>query len=134
MAVSPQIKQVIFSDLPLNLTKHPVTNKLVTVKNDASISQALKNLVLTNFYERRYDPLFGCGVRELLFENMTPGVARDIEKRIELAIQNYEPRIQILDINVTPQYDDNRFDCTIVYRSINQQIPSQVTISLERVR
>ena len=65
--ISPTRSEVIFKDIPLNFIPHPVTKTINPLKNTDAIKQALKNLILTNHYEKPFHPEIGCGVRELLF-------------------------------------------------------------------
>ena len=133
-SVNPSIKELVFSDLPIEFTSHPITKKLVVKKNESAVKQALKNLILTNFYERPYKPLFGGNISALLFENLDLSTASDLEQQIKLAVQNYEPRVELYEVNVQPNYDQNRFDVTIVFRVVNQKDPTELSFFLERVR
>ena len=94
----------------------------------------MKTLVLTDKYERPYKPLFGGNIRGKLFENFGPIVNMEVREQIELAIQNYEPRVKILDIRTTANDDLNTLEVTIEFFIRNQTGRESTTISLERIR
>lgn len=127
-------KQVFYKDFDLRFIAHPITGKLGIKKNAESVKQAVKNLILTNFYERPYQPLFGSGVRELLFENFTPFTQDGIEEAIKTALTNFEPRVELLDILFGGNPDLNQLSVSIIFRPINTVEAITLNLSLDRVR
>jgi phage baseplate assembly protein W len=90
------LKKITYKDFDLSFRRHPSTGKLLVKKNDEAVKQAVKNLVLTNRYERPYHPEFGGDIRSKLFENFTSISKSELESRINIAIGNYEPRVQLV--------------------------------------
>ena len=103
----------IYSDLDLSFNPNPITGDLMLVKNSVAVIRALRNLILTNVYEKPFNPEFGSSVRKLLFENMSPFIASTLSKELINTIQNYEPRVSIKQLTVTPDYDNNSYSVTI---------------------
>jgi phage baseplate assembly protein W len=128
-----------FRDLDLSFNIHPVKkdiNKHVGVK---AVINSIKNLVLTNHYEKPFQPEIGSNVRKLLFENLDPITAIALQREIYQVIKNYEPRAisdnkDDIQVIVKPDYDRNAFSVEIYFRVINQTQPITVTFFLERIR
>lgn len=114
-----------FKDIDLSFKTHPVTNDLTIIRNESAIKKSIKNLVQTNLTERFFNLTIGSDVRNRLFDFVDVGTASLIEKQIELVIQNYEPRVDNLNINVDPRVDENSFDVTITFNIIGQDFPLQ---------
>ena len=123
-----------FKDLDLNFTIHPVKKDINTHKNEYAIINSVKNLISTNFYERPFRPEIGSGIRNLLFENVDPIVAAQLERAIQETIINYEPRVQIYDLQTKPSPDENRYDVTLTFFIINNPNPITIDFFLERIR
>jgi phage baseplate assembly protein W len=98
------------------------------------VINSVKNLVSTNFYERPFRPELGSGVRSLLFENVDPIIAAQIERAIAEVINNYEPRVRILDLNATAYPDDNLYSMKMTFMIINNPNPITIDFFLERIR
>ena len=115
-----------FSDIDLNFTAHPVTGDLVKRYDDAAIKQSVKNLVLTQNYERPFHSEIGSTLRGLLFEPASPITARLIEKAIQQTILNFEPRV-VLD-GVVAQFspDNNSVYVTVYNRQHNNPTDNQL--------
>jgi phage baseplate assembly protein W len=94
----PELKEPIFKDIPLSFTAHPVTGNVKALVNRDAVKQSVKNIVLTNFYERPYSPNLGGNILSQLFENMDPITEYNIAKNIRQALDNYEPRAIIDEI------------------------------------
>jgi len=129
-----EIEQEIFRDIPLNLTVHPVTGNLRVLTNAESIKQSVKNIVLTNFYERPYNPEFGGDVLSQLFENMDPITEYNISKNIRVSLENYEPRAIVEDIITTVYEDQNTLAVKIKFSVQTIPEPLEVNVLLERIR
>ena len=127
--------EVVYRDFDMRFIPHPVTGKLILRKNDESVKQALKNLILTDLGERRYRPLFGSTVRRSLFDNYTSFTQDNIRSAIKTAIKNYEPqRVELLDIIFTGDPDKNELNIAVVFRSNNATEATTLNLSVERVR
>jgi phage baseplate assembly protein W len=124
----------IFRDLDLKFNVHPVKKDVTKHVNEYAIINSIKNLVSTNFYERPFRPEIGSGIRNLLFENIDPVVAAQLERAIQETILNYEPRVQIYDIQTKASPDENRYDVTLTFFIINNPNPITIDFFLERIR
>ena len=117
-SLNPLLKEVVFSDVNVTFTPHPVTGKLPVLKNADAVKRAVRNLILTNFGERQYDPLYGGNIRAMLFENTDdPLLDALIRTRIETAIENYEPRAKVDRVVVDVKPDSNALVIKIRYVS-----------------
>lgn len=123
-----------FRDLDLNFTIHPVKKDINVLKNEYAIINSVKNLVLTNFYERPFQPEIGSNVRRLLFENIDAFLAAQIERAIEETIQNFEPRVRVSRITAFPRPDENRYSVELEFFVVNLTNPITINFFLERVR
>lgn len=126
--------EIVFSDIPVNLDVHPVSRDLLKITNNNSVIRSVRNLVLTKFYERPFQPRLASNVTGLLFENFDPITEENIRDQIEEVIVNYEPRAELLDIRVDARPEQNRFSVSIIFRVVNQTEPVEANIFLERVR
>ena len=133
-AANPLTKELIFSDINSTFTPHPVTGKVTVLRNEEAVKRALRNLILTDFYERPYEPLFGGNIRAILFENSDPFIEYQVKKQIQTAINNFEIRVNILEVEVQSSPDSNQLNINIFFFIENQKDPVELTINLERVR
>jgi phage baseplate assembly protein W len=99
-----------------------------------AVVNSIKNLILTNYYEKPFQPEFGSSVRGLLFENLDSITATTIKGEIERTIQNYEPRATVENINVIADYDKNGFKVYLEFSIVNQTTPITINFFLERIR
>jgi phage baseplate assembly protein W len=129
-----QDKTRTFRDLDLNFEIHPIRKDINILKNEFAIINSVKNLVLTNFYERPFQPQLGSNVRRLLFENVDTILAAQLERAVEETIKNFEPRVQISKITAIPKPDENKYDMTLEFFVINNANPITINFFLERVR
>jgi phage baseplate assembly protein W len=123
-----------FKDLDLNFTIHPVKKDINTHKNEYAIINAIKNLVLTNHYERLFQPEIGSNIRRLLFENIDSVTASQIEREIVETIDNFEPRARTSKVDVLPDPDNNGFKVELEFFVINNPNPITINFFLERIR
>ena len=123
-----------YRDIDLDFARNPVTNDVNIVEDVVSVKRAVKNLVQTNFYERPFQPELGCGIRELLFEPFTPMTKVFLERKIEEVLINYEPRIQLQNVEVDDDQDKNRLVVDIYFYVIGVPGPQVVETFLQRVR
>jgi len=123
-----------YSDLNLNFKKNPATNDVAKLKDVEAVKRAVRNLILTNRFERPFHPEIGSDIRSLLFENMTPVVEVLLKDRIKETIDVYEPRADVTDIIVSGDSDRNEYRVQIEFRVLNVPDPIVVTEFLQRLR
>ena len=124
-----------FKDISLSFEPHPVTKDLAILKNERAISRSIRNIVETIPSERYFDPDFGSDVRSSLFENIDFGIIGVVESQILESIANYEPRVDNVQVEVLPEYDNNALEVTVIYDIIGQDLPTQeYTFILEATR
>lgn len=114
-----------FKDLSMSFQVNPLNKDLIEIKNETAIARSIRNLVFTYPGERFFEPLLGYGPNQSLFENLDEAYASKIESDIRNAINNFEPRVELVDLTVEPVFDDNTFNITIKYRIVGVDIPSQ---------
>jgi len=124
----------IYKDLDLNFRAHPITKDVVKRTGNASIVGALRNLILTNNYEKPFQPNFGSRVRSLLFEDVSFITANLLQSEIQETIQRFEPRVSVDAIRVQANPEQNRYDITLKFFINNLQAPVTVNFFLEKVR
>lgn len=123
-----------YSDLDLDFIAHPTT-KDVAIKTGAdAIKRSVRNLIMTNFYEKPFRPGIGSNATKLLFDNMSPLVSTFLENAIREVIRNYEPRVELISVVVQPDFDNNGYTARLDFIVINRNQPLTTTIFLERVR
>ena len=124
-----------FLDLSASFQTNPLSSDLIALKNESAIARSVRNLVLTAQGERPFQPVLGTGVSRLLFENMDKLTASAIRSEIRTTIENYEPRVEISEILVDPDYEGNAFNVTLQYFIIGIDVPEQeLTFALEPTR
>ena len=123
-----------YIDLNLNFNKNPATKDVAKLKDVEAVKRAVRNLILTNRFERPFHPEIGSDIRSLLFENMTPVVEVLLKDRIKETIDVYEPRADVTDIIVSGDTDRNEYRVQIEFRVLNIPDPIIVTEFLQRLR
>jgi phage baseplate assembly protein W len=123
-----------FSDLDFNFTRHPVTNDVAMKYDEEAIKQAVKNLVLTQHYERPFHSEIGSQIRGLLFEPASPMTVMLLKRAISDTIINFEPRVRLLDVNVRYTPDQNAISATIEFAIVNTTRPLTISLTLKRTR
>lgn len=124
----------IFSDLDLNFIANPVTQDISRKFDESAIKQAVKNLIMTNHYERLFHPEIGSQVTGLLFEPFSPLLKVTMERAITNTINNYEPRVQLLNVEVRLNEDNHTVYVAITFRIVNTERPLVVDFTLRRTR
>lgn len=125
---------VRYSDFGLDFIPSPDTGNL-SVKTDASaIKQSLANLMMISFGEKPFHPEIGFGLRNYLFENITPIVISAMRRHIEEIITSYEPRVNIISIDFTDDVDSNELGITIYFTALNLENPIKLEFIVQRVR
>ena len=95
----------IYSDIDLFFGKKTSNDDIQSITDIKAVKRSVRNLVLTNHYERPFHPEIGSGVRDMLFENMTPITAQILSRKIEDVINNFEPRVRLVGITANPNFD-----------------------------
>lgn len=127
-------KTYVNADLDLSFNPNPVTGDINPLRDIEAIKRSVKNLILTNFQERPFQPEIGSGVRGLLFELADPITIHDIETAISRTINNFEPRVNLLEVEVTDDVDNNAYNVSITFQIIATEQVGNATIILERLR
>jgi phage baseplate assembly protein W len=123
-----------YSDLDLNFVIHPVKKDINILTSEIAVINSIKNLILTNHYERPFQPEIGSNVRRMLFENMDNITAITIENEIKQTIANFEPRASVSKIFVVADDANNGFKVTLNFFVINRTTPITINFFLERLR
>ena len=114
-----------FKDISLSFNMHPVTKDISVLKDANAIKRSVRNLVQTIPRERFFNSNLGSDVRSSLFDFVDFGTASVIQQQIETTIDNYEPRVDNLEVEVLPRPDSNEFEVNIYFDVIGQQFPTQ---------
>ena len=124
-----------FKDISLSFDPHPVTKDLTILKNENAIKKSVRNLVQTIPTERFFNSVLGSEVRNSLFDFVDFGTASVIQNQIEITLENFEPRIENVTVEVEPRPDLNEFEVTVFFDIIEQEVPTQeFTFMLEATR
>ena len=124
-----------YSDLDLFFAAKGVSKDISKVTGIKAVKRSIRNLVLLNHYEKPFHPEIGSGIRDMLFEPMTPITANILARKIEDVIENFEPRAKLISVRALPNLDRNEYECTIKFYVINT--PTELvdlTVMLERLR
>ena len=124
-----------YSDLDLFFSAKGVSKDISKVSDIQAVKRSVRNLVLLNHYEKPFHPEIGSGVRDILFEPMTPITASILARKIETVIENYEPRAKLIGVRAQPDLDRNSYEVTVEFYVINT--PTELvdlTVMLERLR
>ena len=114
-----------FKDLSMTFKRNPLNRDLIVLKNENAIARSIRNIVFTLPGEKFFNENYGSRVSQLLFENLDSITASEIEDEIRQSIVNYEPRVSIVQLSVTPNYDEGEFDTVIVYQIVGVDAPAQ---------
>ena len=124
-----------YTDLDLFFGKKSSNSDVQEITDVKAVKRSIRNLVLLNHYEKPFHPEIASGVRDMLFELMTPVTATILARKIEDVINNFEPRARLISVNALPNLDRNEYEVSIEFYIVNQ--PTELvdlTIMLERVR
>jgi phage baseplate assembly protein W len=124
-----------YTDLDLFFGKKSSNSDVQELTDIKAVKRSIRNLVLLNHYEKPFHPEIASGVRDMLFENMTPVTATILARKIEDVIQNFEPRARLISVTALPNLDRNEYEVSIEFYVVNQ--PTELvdlSIMLERVR
>ncbi len=114
---------------------NPINSDLIATKNETAIARSVRNLVFTRPGEKFFNPNLGSKVYESLFDNMDDVSASVVEDDIKDTIDNYEPRVRLISVKATPDYEGNAFDVVITYDIIGiDALPQQLAFALQSTR
>ena len=124
-----------FKDISLSFNPHPITKDLTILKNENAIKKSVRNLVQTIPTERFFNSALGSEVRDSLFDFIDVGTASVIQNQIQITLENFEPRIDNVTVEVEPRPEVNEFEVTVFFNIVGQEIPTQeFTFMLEATR
>lgn len=123
-----------YSDIDLNFTPNPTSGDITVLKDADSIKRAVRNLLLTNLYERPYKKNFGGNLSGLLFEPITPATREKIKVQILSTLRSFEERIEVLELTVTVNPDENGYNVRMTFSIDAISEVATVNVFLERVR
>ena len=123
-----------YKDLDLLFNVHPIKKDINKHTAEMAVINSIKNLVLTNHYERPFQPEIGSNVSKLLFEQLDFVTASALEREILQTINNFEPRASVYRVKAVPDYDNNGFTVDMEFTIVNRTEPITITFFLERVR
>ena len=133
-STSTQRVNRIYKDLNLDFLRNPTTSDVTKLEDVEAVKRSVKNLIQTNHYERPFHPEIGSDVRALLFENMTPLTALNLERKVQEVLQNFEPRAKINSVVAEPNVDANSYHLQISFYVVGIQTPVVVETFLQRLR
>ena len=114
-----------FKDISLTFQTNPLNNDLIGLKNENAIARSVRNIVFTLPGEKFFDENFGSRISASLFENIDDISASEIVDEIKQSINRYEPRVDLIDVQAYPNFDNNQFDVAIIYEIIGADVPPQ---------
>ena len=124
-----------YKDLSMTFKQNPLNNDLIALRYENAIARSIRNIILTSPGEKFFNEDFGSNVSKLLFDNLDPLTALEIKEQITFSIVNYEPRADLLQVDVTPDYDDGEFDVVITYKIVGVDAAAQqLTFALQPTR
>ena len=123
-----------WADLNLKLTRHPIRKDIMPLKDDEAIKNSVKNLILTNFFERPFQPQIGANLRGLLFEPADAITKYELSDGVKQVLIDYEPRIRVSRVGIEDQSDRNAYRITVYFQIIEMDLNTEVEIVLQRLR
>ena len=114
-----------FKDISMSFETNPLNDDLIALKNSSAIARSIRNIVFTQPGEKFFNPDFGSGITESLFENMDEVSALAIRDEIENSITRFEPRVNVIEVKVIPNFEANEMNATIVYEIVGIDVPPQ---------
>ena len=127
-------KEELYSDFLTDLNVHPTTGQVLRFVDEFAIKRSIRNLLLTNKYERLFQPDIGSNINRILFEPVTSHAATMLKQYVTETIDTYEKRCKLIEVVVTPSPDQNLYTVTIIFAIINKQDPVSINVTLYRVR
>ena len=124
----------LYSDIDFTFTRKPGTNDVAISYDEMAVIRSVLNLLLTNNYERPFNPELGSNINTILFEPMSPITAEALRLEIENTVKNYEPRASLKNVEVSVTPDQNAYTASLEFYIENATLPTTVTLLLERNR
>ena len=124
-----------FKDISMSMQVNPLNYDLITIKNETAIARSIRNLVYTFPGERFFNPFLGSNIRRSIFENIDDINASILKEEIENTITNYELRVRLIEVTVSPNFDDNEFNVLVIYNIVGiDASPQQLSFALQSTR
>ena len=114
-----------FKDISMSFQSNPLNSDLIGLKNENAIARSVRNIVFTLPGEKFFDPEFGSQISASLFENIDDITANVIVDEVTQSIERYEPRVELVNVEAFPNFDNNSFDLLIVYNIVGADVPTQ---------
>ena len=114
-----------FKDISMTFQTNPLTSDLIVLKNENAIARSVRNIVFTIPGEKFFDETFGSNINRSLFDNIDEISSLIIKDQISESIERFEPRVRLVEVKVSPDFDNNAFDAVITYEIIGADIPPQ---------
>jgi phage baseplate assembly protein W len=128
-------KRILYSDFGKDLDLHPVSNDIARKTNEQAIKESIRNLILTNRGERLFQPLVGCDITQALFENIDVNLVNRMKDSIRETLETFEPRCNLLGVDVFANPGSNEVRVVIVFSVINStDEPTTLEVVLDRIR
>ena len=133
--ITPRTRfEAVYSDFHKDLSPIPGRGDIARRLNENSVREAIKNLILTDKGERLFQPNLGSDIRASLFENVTPTTIILLKDKVREVLNAYEPRCNLLDVEVLGDIDENAITVNVVFNVINSEAPQSISIGIDRVR
>jgi phage baseplate assembly protein W len=114
-----------FKDISMTFQSNPLNSDLIALKNESAIARSIRNIVFTVPGEKFFNENFGSNISRSLFENIDEITSSIIVDEIRQSIQNFEPRVNLIDLQAFPDFDNNSFDIKIIYEIVGADVPAQ---------
>ena len=114
-----------YKDVSMSFKSNPLNDDLIGLKNESAIARSIRNIVFTLPGEKFFDPNFGSDISQSLFENIDEISAVTIREEIEYSIKTYEPRVNLIEVQSIPNYDNNEYNVLITYEILGADVPPQ---------
>ena len=124
----------LYSDIDFTFTKKPVVGDIALSYDSQAVIRSIRNLLQTKHYERPFNSRIGSNIESMLFEPISASTASLMENQIRITIKNFEPRVSVTNITVTPQEEKNAYQVSLTFFLENSSTPSTVNMLLERTR
>ena len=123
-----------WKDLDLNFSAHPVTGDLTILEDADAVKRSVRNIVYMSTYDKPFHPEINVGIKDLLFEQLSPVTALRIREKIMDSIKQFEPRASLMEVQVFADADKNAFAVKVYFRVVNMPDPVVLDLTLERLR
>ena len=114
-----------FKDISMTFQANPLNSDLIAIKDENAIARSVRNIVFTLPGEKFFNPNFGSRISKVLFENIDDITSSVIVSEITQSIRNYEPRVELINVEAFPNFDNNQFDVNITYEIVGSNVPLQ---------